>query len=266
MPGVLTPAPPRPRLIERRLEEAEEAEAAGLEPLDMLMRAGHSHTSGSPAASPGARAEGGRQPLAAIMAEAMRSDDVAEPDVDSEDENDPEILAQLAHMGWHDDAPGRGAAPVEPRLRAAEKLEGLAGRAEEVTARKAALQQQALALKRQALALKREGDVEGAKAALGRAKELERQLERGEEQEAAGGAARARLQALGTRGAPEGPAGGRTGERGPVDLAQVARLLEGGEPEVAVTEDDEQDPEMLAALQVSNGKGSATSCALRPSE
>ncbi|GAQ87667.1 RING/FYVE/PHD zinc finger superfamily protein [Klebsormidium nitens] len=230
------------KLIERRLEEAEEAEAAGLEPLDMLMRAGHSHTTASTGPSSGARQES--KPLAAIMAEAMHSDNVAEPDVDSDDENDPEILAQLAHMGWHEDAPGRDVA-VAPRVAAAERLEGLAGRAGEVAARKVALQQQALALKRQALALKREGDVEGAKAALGRAKELERQLERGEEQEAAGAPGRARLQALGKRGTAEGAAAGR----GPVDMAHVAQLLEGGEPEVAVTEDDEQDPEILAALQ-----------------
>jgi hypothetical protein len=240
------------KVIERRLEEAEEAEAVGLQPLDMLMRAGH-----TPAGGAHREALGGdtpRRPLAPgelhrMMVDVGQADDGAVPEVDSDDEKDPEILAALREMGWQDDKAERATAGGPPRgggerrrEEAGERLEGLAGRAQDVVARREALRQEALGHKREALARKRGGDIEGARAALARAKLVEQQLERAEDQEAAGGAALERLQARG--GAP-----GRGGPGGRVDLAQVARLLEGRDEEVAVTEEDEQDPDILAALR-----------------
>jgi hypothetical protein len=240
------------KAFERRLEEAEEAEAMGLQPLDMLMRAGHTPAGGGHREAPGGDTP--RRPLApgelhAMMVEVGQADDGAVPDVDSDDEKDPEILAALREMGWQDDRAERAAAGGPPRgggerrrEEAGERLEGLAGRSQDVVARREALTQEALGHKREALARKSGVDIEGAKAALARAKLVEQQLERAEEQEAAGGGALERLQARG--GAP-----GRGGPGGGLDLAQVARLLEGGDEEVAVTEEDEQDPDILAALR-----------------
>ncbi|CAK9212300.1 unnamed protein product [Sphagnum troendelagicum] len=174
-------------------------------------------------------------------------------DAQGDEGMDPDIIAALATVGWQETTQtGNSENPQIPidEMKTMEPLVAVAEKPEVMKFKsKSQLQQELLGLKRRALALKREGKVEEAQVELQKAKILEKQIEDLETLEQSKSQPAVAL--------PPEPTNKRsTKTHSSEGNREVASRLQDHaalplflDEEVDVTDDDMQDPELLAALQ-----------------
>ncbi|CAK9266769.1 unnamed protein product [Sphagnum jensenii] len=174
-------------------------------------------------------------------------------DAQGDEGMDPDIIAALATVGWQETTQTSNSEnpqiPID-EMKTMEPLVAVAEKPEVVKIKsKSQLQQELLGLKRRALALKREGKVEEAQVELQKAKILEKQIEDLETLEQSKSQPAVAL--------PPEPTNKRsTKTHSSEGNREVASRLQDHaalplflDEEVDVTDDDMQDPELLAALQ-----------------
>jgi hypothetical protein len=166
---------------------------------------------------------------------------------------DPDIIAALATVGWQETTQTSNSEipqiPID-EMKTMEPLVAVAEKPEVVKIKsKSQLQQELLGLKRRALALKREGKVEEAQVELQKAKILEKQIEDLETLEQSKSQPAVALPPEPTNKRPTKTHSSEGNQEVASRLQDHAALPLFLDEEVDVTDDDMQDPELLAALQ-----------------
>lgn len=172
------------------------------------------------------KGKSGQVPVDFSVPSFLADDDDAHVDVTDDDIHDPSMVAALREMGWEEEA-----AAME-RSRAPSTSGPEAMHIAASVASESRLQSEILTVKRQALALKREGKIAEAKSKLQEAKTLEQQLEVLRRQPPV----------------PTGPAPGRASVKDATQM-KLEDILDDKDDPVDVDEEDEKDPEILAALR-----------------
>ncbi|KAL2635639.1 hypothetical protein R1flu_007118 [Riccia fluitans] len=168
------------------------------------------------------------EPINLSLPSFLVDDDDDQVDVTDDDVYDPSIAAALREMGWEEEAAAMERSHA-PSTSGSEALHIAA-----TVATESSLQSEILKYKREALALKREGKIAEAKSRLQEAKILEQKLET-------------------LRNQPPVPTIKVTEnmKRSAKDSTQLRLedILEDKDDSVVVDEEDEKDPEILAALK-----------------
>ncbi|KAG6551622.1 hypothetical protein Mapa_006701 [Marchantia paleacea] len=170
------------------------------------------------------KGKSGQVPVDFSVPSFLADDDDAHVDVTDDDIHDPSMVAALREMGWEEEA----AAIQRSRAPSTSGPEALHIAASVAT--ESQLQSEILTHKRQALALKREGKITEAKVKLQEAKTLEQQLEV-------------------LRRQPPVPTVRAPGKIKGATQMKLEDILEDQDDPVQVDEEDEKDPEILAALK-----------------
>ncbi|KAL3677091.1 hypothetical protein R1sor_027039 [Riccia sorocarpa] len=169
-----------------------------------------------------------KQPVDLSLPSFLMDDDDDNVDVTDDDVHDPSIVAALRDMGWEEEAAAMERSHA-PSSSGPEALHIAA-----TVATEASLQSEILKYKREALALKREGKIAEAKSRLQEAKTLEQRL--------------ATLRSQPPVPLPPAPKSTKRNAKPSTQLS-LEDILEDNDDPVDVDEDDEKDPEILAALR-----------------